>query len=532
MVLTLSGLRVLLTGLPRLPGLVLIAVLVLILLALLLLLLLLVQKLRHQIAVELRVRVAGVVGEPAVIGGERRFEIPGLRQRVAGVEARPAIGRRRRLVVARPVERAGAPVGRLEVRGRSGVIARREGARAPLVRRGPEPVEPGSCRPTGKAQRQEREREGEDEAPAEGQRQEQRRDQGEQIAAILPAVGLDVGRRPRPRRARLCDGQQSVDVGVGRGDFAVASAPGLRQPLQRGGVELRHRGSCAVHRNRLAARRLQRRALRRADAQHAHLVARLARGLGGGAGGGGVGADVVGHHQDAAPGRTRRGEQVLRRADGEVETVAEHRHQAGRELRQHLADHVPVRGERRGDEGPVGIDHEPDVVPRRAVENVAQLVTGAREARGHEVGAVHRLGKADDGHHRFGAAGGGGRQLFPGGSRKRQDGGEQPAREGREQRARRPGGCAGADGEVAQQMRVDRAGPVAGRARACRPPQERDDEGGGEQRKQPFGAQEVERAHVSISVLAVRRGRVSGARANPSASPAASARISASPSGQ
>ena len=307
---------------------------------------------------------------------------------------------------------------------------------------------------------QHRQRQGEKKPAAESERCQQYRKQQQQIADIVPAIGHEIGLPACLRRLGRKLGKQRGDVLIVRCDQSKAPATGLCEPAQAFGIEPRRDGASILVGDGAALGGAQFRALAGADAEHAELIARAAHSLRCRQAGGRIKPGIIGNDGDVSLGCPGTRQEPLRLADGEIEPVAEHRHQARRQFRQHLADDFGIGRQRGGDEGAVGIDHQRHVAALDVVEHVAQLLARAGKAAGHQIGAVHRLREAEHDHRRFRPAIDRRRQLFPGRPRHRQNRGGKCGGQGGKPALRSPRRRS-LHRQVPQQMGIDQCGPAA-----------------------------------------------------------------------
>ena len=264
-------------------------------------------------------------------------------------------------------------------------------------------------------------------------------------------------------------------------------AAGLGQRAQGRFIEPWHHDS-ARRIVQVAARAVrQGRALRRSDAQHRHRVA-LALEIPGRIERLPV-LVTVGDQQDlSAPGARLR-QQFSGLAQAQVGAATLHRHQAGFERLEQFGDGAGIMGQGRNHEGIAGEGHQADLSLTATPEHVLDLVAGALQARGLEVGRFHGTRQVQHHDTRLLGAKHRLRLLLPHRVGERDDR-EQPAR--REQPQRQAAvGPVRADQQVGQQIGIaDPAPGAVDRTGFAHPP---DQQRQGQQGQKPLRLQEMKR---------------------------------------
>ena len=409
--------------------------------------------------------------ERGVVGGERVLVTSGLRERIAAVvlpvgvaAARPLVRRAREIAAS---ELGGAARRRVGgERARALRVAGDERVVRALVATLPQCVPPAVARRRlrgiGRTHRLRRLQQ----RDADGERQHR-----EPVAA------------EREQRERQQCEQQPVAV-VGAPHALLADAAFLRLRLriehaeraQVGIVDAQHRlpaaaaGRCRVERRRVEPRELhlpaivgeetfsgrERRARRRADAEHVHAEAirvRLCRGIATGI------VHVVGDQQDVA-GREARAAHARHGApDRAVGALALIGHHVGVELVDERGHGARVARERRHVVGVAGIRDEAHLAAAPLLQQRADLQPRLRRARRLQVGRAHRGGEVHGDHQR--------RAHLPErrlllAQRRTGERDDRDRRAEHEQHGRqaRPARAAGVE-QVRQQVRVHRARPCA-----------------------------------------------------------------------
>ena len=207
---------------------------------------------------------------------------------------------------------------------------------------------------------------------AKGKRRQKHRDQQKPKPHVGPAVGFDLVWQHRTSGSIAPEERGEILRSGGQCTIGAATAFGhFAQSL--GGKRCCHRLAGRI-RNRLARSCLQGCGAVSADAQHVNAIACLACRARGALGRRRVLAGIVRQQNDPPGPGTGIRQHLHRPFQRKVRPVAQNRHQAGGQFRQHFPDHRAIAGQRGRDKGAVGIDHQPGVAAFGHFEDIAQFV--------------------------------------------------------------------------------------------------------------------------------------------------------------